>query len=253
MGKAVAWFALRHSLRLRELVVEPDETLAVGVISLDFCIDGIESIVVAALTILCLVIDGRAFHLYLAGGEVALEVLHIGGCIPQAPFGKGEHLEGLRLLRLIFERHLLYLSPSVKRNKEEHTCLHTVLASRNAGIVHTVTALVAVEWSFAGFPSGVPHGVAILDIEIATAIVHRHAVVSVAGDATELGILVEGITTCCVGDEGEEILVAQIIDPRPWGLRIGNHVLAIVVIEMTILFFCHCLCSIFIGFYLFIA
>ena len=48
----------------------------------------------------------------------------------------------------------------------------------------------------------------------------------------------------------EEILVSQIVDPRPWGLWIGNYVLAIVVIEMTILFLCHCLCSIFIGFLL---
>lgn len=162
--------------------------------------------------------------------------IHIGGCIPQAPFGKGEHLEGLRLLRLILECHLLYLSPGVKRNKEEHTCLHTVLASRNAGIVHTVTALVAVEWSLAGLPSGIPHGVAVLDIEIAAAIVHRHTIVSVAGDTPEFCVLVEGIAACCIGDEREEILVSQIVDPRSWGLWIGNYVLAIVVIEMTILF-----------------
>lgn len=176
--------------------------------------------------------------------------IHIGGCIPQAPFGKGEHLEGLRLLRLILECHLLYLSPGVKRNKEEHTCLHTVLASRNAGIVHTVTALVAVEWSLAGLPSGIPHGVAVLDIEIAAAIVHRHTIVSVAGDTPEFCVLVEGIAACCIGDEREEILVSQIVDPRSWGLWIGNYVLAIVVIEMTILFLCHCLCSIFVGFLL---
>ena len=76
--------------------------------------------------------------------------------------------------------------------------LYAVLAARDAGIVHAVAALVAVEWCLARFPPWVPYGIAILDVEIATAVIHRHSVVTVTGDATELGILVERITTCCV-------------------------------------------------------
>ena len=67
--------------------------------------------------------------------------------------------------------------------------------------------------------------------------------------ATELGILIERIPTCCVGDKREEILVTQIVDPRPWSLWICNHVLAIGVIKMTILFLCLCLFTIYIVIY----
>ena len=153
---------------------------------------------VAALAVFGLVIDGRTLYLHLTRREVALEVLHVGSSIPEAPFGKGEHLEGLHLLSLVLQRHLLHLSPCMEGYEEEHTRLYAVLAARDAGIVHAVAALVAVERCLARFPSRVPYGIAIFDIEIATAVIHRHTIVAITGDATELGILVEGITTCCV-------------------------------------------------------
>ena len=198
VGKAVAWLAFHHGLRLGKLVVESDKTLAVGIVALNLGIHSVESIVVAALTIFSLVIDGRTLYLHLARREVALEVLHIGSSIPEAPLCKGEHLEGLHLLSLVLQRHLLHLSPCMERYEEEYTRLYAVLAARDAGIVHAVAALVAVERCLARFPSRVPYGIAIFDIEIATAVIHRHTIVAITGDATELGILVERITTCCV-------------------------------------------------------
>lgn len=152
----------------------------------------------------------------------------------------GEHLESLYFRSLILQRHLLDFSPGVEWNEEEDACLYTVLAARDAGIVHAVAALIAVEWRLAWFPAWIPDGIAILDVEVATTIIHRYPVVAIAGETTELGILIERIPTCCVGDKREEILVTQIVDPRPWGLWVSNHVLAIGVIKMTILFLCHC-------------
>ena len=198
VGKTVAWLAFHHDFRLGKLVVESDEALAVGIVALNLGIHSVESVVVAALTVFGLVIDGRTLYLHLARREVALEVLHVGSSIPEAPLCKGEHLEGLHLLRLVLQRHLLHFCPGVQWHEEEHTCLHAVLAARDAGIVHAVAALVAVERCLARFPSRVPYGIAIFDIEIATAVIHRHTIVAITGDATELGILVEGITTCCV-------------------------------------------------------
>ena len=64
-----------------------------------------------------------------------------------------------------------------------------------------MTALVEVERRLTGLPSRVPHGVAVLDIEIAAAIVHRHVVVAIARDTAELGILIEGVATSSVGDQ----------------------------------------------------
>ena len=103
-----------------------------------------------------------------------------------------------------------------------------------------MAALIEVERCLARFPTGIPDGLAILDVEVATAIVHRHVVVAITGDAAELGILVEGIATGGVADEREEILIAQIVDPRPWGLWVGDDILAVGVIKMSVFLVCHC-------------
>ena len=204
---------------------------------------------ISAFAIFRLVVDRRTFYLNFSCREIALEVFHVSGCIPQAPFCKREYLERFHFFGIIFERHLLHLSPSVERNEEEYTCLHTIFTTRDTGIIHTMAALVAVEWGFTRFPTRIPDGIAFLDVEVTSAIIHRNPIVAITGDATELGILIERITTGCIGDEREEILVAQIVDPRPWSLWICNHVLAIGVIKMTILFLCHCLFSIYIVIY----
>ena len=60
MRKTIAWLAFEYSLWLGKLVVKTDETLTVGVIALNLCVHSIESIVIATLTILGLVIDGAA-------------------------------------------------------------------------------------------------------------------------------------------------------------------------------------------------
>ena len=62
-----------------------------------------------------------------------------------------------------------------------------------------MSALVGVERRAARFPSRTPYRVAILDVEIASVVVHRHIVVAIAGDAAELGILIETISTGGVG------------------------------------------------------
>jgi hypothetical protein len=54
-----------------------------------------------------------------------------------------------------------------------------------------MTALVEIEWSFAGLPSWVPNGVAILDIKVSATIVHWYIIVTITSDTAELGILVE--------------------------------------------------------------
>ena len=56
-----------------------------------------------------------------------------------------------------------------------------------------MTALVEVERSLTGFPTWIPNRVAILDVEIASTVVHRHIIVAIARDTAELGILVEAV------------------------------------------------------------
>ena len=100
---AVARLSLNDCLRCRILVVESHEAFAVGVKALDGCVDVVESIVVTALAVFRLMVDRRRLLLYfhLAGREVALEILHVSGSIPQAPLLKGEDLEMLDFVAVV--------------------------------------------------------------------------------------------------------------------------------------------------------
>ena len=198
---AVARTASDDGIRIGKLIIEADERLTVGVKALDRNIHAVEGVVIAALAVFGLVVDDRVLDFDLTGREVALEVLHVGRCIPQAPLGKGEQLEAFHLIAVVGERELLHLGPGVQGHKEQHRCLDTVLAARDAGVVHAMTALIAVERRLAGLPSRIPHGAAIVDVEVATAVVHRHAVVAVARQAAELGILVEAVAAGGVGNQ----------------------------------------------------
>ena len=223
-----------------EAVVESDERLAVGVVALHGDIDGVVCIMVATLLVFGLVVDGRSVDFHFTRRPIALEILHIGGSVPKAPFGKREEFEVLHLGTLVGEGKFLHFGPGLERDEKEHRSLYPILRTCDAGIVHAMTALVTIEGSLAWFPAGVPYRAAVVDVEIAATIVHRHAIVAVAGDAAELGILVEIVAACGVGDETEEIFVPEVVDPREWCCRVGDDVFAVGIIEVAKYFSFHC-------------
>ena len=90
MSNAVTRLAGNDILRITELIIQAYERLSVSVEAINRRIDTIERIMVAAFLIFCLMIYYRAIHLDLSGREITLEVLHVGSCIPQAPFRKRE-------------------------------------------------------------------------------------------------------------------------------------------------------------------
>ena len=100
-----------------------------------------------------------------------------------------------------------------------------------------MAALIGVERCAARLPSWIPDGITVFQIEVASVVVHRHVVVAIARDATEFGILVKTVASGCVGDEREKILITQIINPRPWGLWIGDDILTVSIIKMSVSFF----------------
>ena len=191
VGVAVAGLAIDYYLGIGKLVIETYEGFAIGIEALDRGVYMVERIMVATLTVLGLVIDGATLDLDFASREITLEILHIGSSIPQAPLLEREQFEVLNLVALVGECELLYLGPLFEGNEEQHAGLDTILATSNAGVAHTMTALVEIEWSFAGLPTWVPNGVAILDIKVSATIVHGNIVVTITGDTAELGILVE--------------------------------------------------------------
>jgi len=239
MGMRVAGLTLHDCIGISKLVIKTNEGLTVGIEALDRGIHMIESVVVTTLTILGLMIDRRSFDFHFTRREVTLEVLHVGSSIPETPLLEREELQLLHFGRLVLQCELLYLSPLLQGHKEEYRGLDTVLTTCDTGVAHAMTALVEVEWRLARFPTWIPHGIAILDVEITPAVVHRHVVVAIAGDTAELGILVEAVATSGVRDEGEKILVAQIVDPGPRSLRVCDDILAVLIVEMTVTFLFH--------------
>ena len=152
---------------------------------------------VATLLIFCLMIDGGTtiLYLHLACRPVTLEILHIGSRIPQTPLCKGEQFQRLNTVGSILQRQFLYLSPCLQGDEEQHRGLYPILGTSNTGIVHAMTTLIRVERRLTGFPTWIPYRLAILDIEIATTGIHRHAIIAIAYDAAELGILIEVVAT----------------------------------------------------------
>lgn len=201
VGDAVAGDAPRHVLRVAEVVVKSDKGFAVCVESLNGRVHAVEGVVVAAFFILRFVIDDGSVHFHFAGRKVALEVFHVGGGVPQAPFGEGEEFEPLHFAGEVFQRQFLYLAPRVQRHEEQYAGFDAVLGTGDAGVAHAVAALVEVRRRFARFPSGRPYRSAVVDVKVSSAAVHRHVVVAVAGDAAELGVLVESVSAGGVRDE----------------------------------------------------
>ena len=188
---------------------------------------------VAPLPIFRLVVDGVRLDLHLAGGEIALEILHIGRCVPKAPFQEAVKLEGLACAGSIGQTDPVNLAAMADRHEKEHLSPQAILLACYAGIAHPVAALVEIEGCLAGLPPRIPDCIAVLEIEIAAAGIHRHAVVAIAEDAPELGVPAEAIASGGIGNQGKEIFCTHVINPGPGGCRLSHHVFASLVIEMS--------------------
>ncbi len=201
LGYGVVRLAVKNSVGVLKAVVQPEEALAVGVEALHGYVYGVESEVVAALPVLRLVVDGRALYLDLAGVVVSLEVGGIVVCVPQAPLKEAGELEGLPVAALVGDGDLLDLAVKVLRYEELHGSGNAVLLAGDNGVAQTVTALVAVKLGLYGRPAGVPHGISVLDVEIASAHIHGDVVIAVTGDAAKSSVLVEAVAACRIGDQ----------------------------------------------------
>ncbi len=231
-----------------------EERGAVGVEADDGAVDGVEGVVVAALLVLGLVVDdhraiGRGLlDLHLAGGEVALEVLGVVGGVPEAPFHRARHIEGDGVAGGVAQAQAVDLAGGVQRHEAGELGLDAGLGGLKHGVAHAVAADVLVERGARGqergregeLRSGVVGHVPLAvdghegDIPAARAVVLRHAVVTVAGQTQELGVAVEVVAARRVGDEAEEVLVAEVVDPRQWRGGGGDHILARLIVKVTV-------------------
>ncbi len=76
--------------------------------------------------------------------------------------------------------------------------------------------------------------VIISHIDVAPAAIEGDVVVAVARDAPQARIAIEGVTTGGVGDDAKIRFVAQVVDPRQWGIGSSDHIFATLVVEISV-------------------
>ena len=141
------------------------------------------------------------------------------------------------MVTLIGEGDHLNLGVPLHGDKVEDRGVQAAAASGDARVTHAVTGFKRVEVGPVREVRGAPNVSPLIDAEDSSPSVDGHIVVAVAQQAAHLGITVEGVAASGVGNEGEEVLGAQVVDPGVGGVWGGNNVLACCVVEVAVL---HC-------------
>ena len=193
VSHAVAGCAGQHLLRSVEAIVHPEESLTVGIEAVEGPVRSEECVMIAALPVFRLMINRIAFHLHFPRREIALEVLHVGGCIPEAPLHERVEAERFAFARPVRQAQPVQFAAPADWHEEKGLHTESVLFAGDCGVSHPMPAFVEIKDGLAGLPARIPHGIAILDIEITASGVHWHSVVAVAENPAELGILAEAV------------------------------------------------------------
>ena len=233
MCHAASALAVLHCFRVRIAAVSTKKGIPAGIKAIQRCIDRKERIVVPALPVFGLMVEGAALYLDFTGGEITLEIGGVIHSVPQTKFQIAEHGELFFRVGVIGQDQPIHFAVVTQRYKELHISAQAVFCAVNDSIAHAMAAGIFVKFRLNRLPAGVPDGIAFLDVEIAAIGIGGDVIVAVTRDTAELCILVEAITTCRVGDQAEECLAAQIIDPWQRRFGVGDDVLAVCVIEMS--------------------
>ena len=233
VGHAVGAMPGQHGLRGGGAAVDTAERVPAGVKAGDGGVGPEHGIVVAALPVLGLMINGAALYLYFTGGEVALEVGAVVHSIPQAKLHIAEHIQRAGGGRLIFQSQAVDLTGVAPGDEDFLRGSNAVFLALKNGVAQAVAAGVVIQRRLGGLPAGVPDSAAIVDIDAVAVHIQRGVVVAVAGDAAEPGIPVKAVAARRVGDQAEKVLTAQVVDPWQWGLWGINDILPAFIIKVT--------------------
>ena len=117
VGHAVGAMPGQHGLRGGGAAVDTAERVPAGVKAGDGGVGPEHGIVVAALPVLGLMINGAALYLYFTGGEIALEVGAVVHGIPQTKLYIAEHIQRAGGGRLIFQSQAVHSQASPRGTK----------------------------------------------------------------------------------------------------------------------------------------
>ena len=233
VGNAVGAAARLDGFRLGGAAVYAAEGVAGGVEAGDRGVGPEHCVVVAALAVLGLVVDGAAHDLHFAGGEVALEVGAVVHGVPQAELHVAEHIQRAGGIGLVFQRQAVDLAGVAARDEQLLLGADAVLLTGQDGVAQTVAAAVSVQLGLGGLPAGVPDRAAVVDVDAVAVHIQRRVVVAVTGDAAQPRIPVKAVAAAGVGHQTEEVLAAQIVDPGQRRAGRVDHVFPMHIIKMS--------------------
>ena len=233
VGNAAGAVPGADGLRVCRAAVHTAEGVAGGVEAGDRCVGPEHRVVVAALTVLGLMVDDARLYFHFAGGEVALEVGAVVDGVPQAELHIAEHVQLLCGVCLVLQGQAVQLTGIAFWHEQLLRSADAVLLAFEDGVAQTMATGVAVQLGLGGLPAGVPHRVAVLDVDVVAVHVQRGAVVAVAGQAAHPGVAVKAVAARRVGDQTEKVLAAKVVDPGQGCLRGSDDIFLAIVIEMT--------------------
>ena len=188
----------------------------------------------AALAILCLVIDRGTVDLNFSGAVVALEVRHVIHRVPQAEFHIREEGYAARGSVLVGHADLQDLTVVADRDKCSDLGRDLILFAVEDGVTDSVTGLIIVERCLGRLPSRIPDRIAVLNIEVMAVAVLRRVVVAESCKTEKLGVFIEAVPAAGVRDHGEEFFASEVVDPGKRRFRGRDHIFFVLVIKITV-------------------
>ena len=121
----------------------------------------------------------------------------------------------------------------MKRNKCSKVRFNLILGRMNSGISEPMVAFVSIKRCLCWLPSRIPDRSVIIDEIVTSVRICRDIIVTVTGQAQKFGIFIEAVSACGIRDEGKEVFISQIVDPRIRRLRIGDYIFFVCIIEVS--------------------
>ena len=156
VGQGAGAFAVFHGLGHLGTAVDANKGIPGGIKAVEGDVGPQEGVVVPALPVFGLVIDGPVRYLHLAGGEIPLEVGGVVHGVPQAEFHVGE--DGDFLGSISFVLHRQPQQQAVVPLGHQHLLGggNGAQFPLNGGVAQAVAAGVAGKLGLGGLPAGVP-------------------------------------------------------------------------------------------------
>ena len=193
----------------------------------------VTGVVVPALPVFGLVIDGVFHHFYFTGGKVALEIGAVVHGVPEAELHIAEYIQGAGGVGPVGQGQTVDLAGVAPGHEKLLPGGDAVLLAIQQGIAQTVAAGVDIQLGLGGLPARVPDDSAVVDVDAVAVHVQGRIVVAVAGDPAQPGVPVKAVSAAGVGHQTEEILTAEVVDPRQRGTGRVDHIFPARIIKMS--------------------